>query len=114
MSIELVMPILLCCIRFYNTFHTNNTYKTNTNNIAFLIIQYSTLNSTEQQQAYRGWHQVNRQEELLIGEERGCGRWPATGDGGKATISLMPDVDGTHVHIFGSSQLEGLYVEDLM
>ena len=33
----------------------------------------------------------------------------AIGDGGQATISLMPDMIG-HEHI--SLQLEGLYVED--
>ena len=31
-------------------------------------------------------------------------------DRGKAVISLTPDIDGTHVHIFESSQLEGSYV----
>ena len=45
------------------------------------------------------------------------------GDGGQASISLMPDADGTgsgslldqmHVSIFESSQLEGLYVGDLL
>jgi len=45
------------------------------------------------------------------------------GDGGQAAISLMPDADGTgsgslldqmHVSIFESSQLEGLYVGDLL
>ena len=30
----------------------------------------------------------------------------ATRDGGQATISLMPDADGTHVRIFESSQLK--------
>ena len=39
---------------------------------------------------------------------------PAVGDGGQAAISLMPDIDGMHVCIFESSQLEGLYVEDLL
>ena len=39
---------------------------------------------------------------------------PAIGDGGQATISLMPDVDGTHVHISESSQLEGLCVGNLL
>ena len=29
----------------------------------------------------------------------------ATGDGGQAAVSLTPDVDGTHVHIFERSQL---------
>ena len=46
---------------------------------------------------------MNRQEELLIED----GRWEswrlsAIGDGGKATISLTPDVDGT-----GSGSLSG-------
>ena len=34
--------------------------------------------------------------------------------GGRAAISLMPDVDRTHVRTFESSQLEGLYVGDLL
>ena len=38
----------------------------------------------------------------------------AIGDGGQAAISLTPDVDGTHVCIFESSQLEGLCVGDLL
>ena len=38
----------------------------------------------------------------------------AIGDGGQAAISLTPDADGTHVHIVESSQLEGLYVGDLL
>ena len=38
----------------------------------------------------------------------------AIGDGGQAAISLTPDVDGTHVHIFENSQLKGLYVGDLL
>ena len=37
----------------------------------------------------------------------------AIGDGGQAAISLTPDVDGTHVRIFESLQLEGSYVGDL-
>ena len=35
----------------------------------------------------------------------------AIGDGGQAAISLMPDIDGKHVHLFESSQLEGSYRE---
>ena len=55
---------------------------------------------------------MNRQEELLMeeGEEAGDGRAGvslAIGDGGPAAISLTPDTDGIHVHIFESSQLEG-------
>ena len=38
----------------------------------------------------------------------------AIGDRGQAAVSLMPDVDGMHVHIFESSQLEGLCVGDLL
>ena len=41
-------------------------------------------------------------------------RLSAIGDGGQATISLTPDVDGTHIHIFESLQLLGLYVGDLL
>ena len=38
----------------------------------------------------------------------------AIGDGGQAVISLKPDTDGMHVHIFESLQLEGSYVGDLL
>ena len=38
----------------------------------------------------------------------------AIGDGGQAAVPLTPDVDGTHVRIFESSQLEGSYVGDLL
>ena len=38
----------------------------------------------------------------------------AIGDRGQAAISLTPDVDGMHVRIFESLQLEGLYVGDLL
>ena len=38
----------------------------------------------------------------------------AIGDRGQAAISLTPDVDGTHVRIFESSQLEGSCVGDLL
>ena len=44
------------------------------------------------------------------GEEEGDGRAggpSATGDGGQAAVSLMPDTDGKHVRLFESSQLEG-------
>ena len=33
---------------------------------------------------------------------------------GQAAISLRPDVDGTRMCIFGSSQLEGPYAGDLL
>ena len=38
----------------------------------------------------------------------------AIADGGQAAISLTPDVDGMHVCIFESSQLEGSCVGDLL
>ena len=47
-----------------------------------------------------------------MGDGRAAGS-SAIGDGGQAAISLTPDVDGMHVHIFESSQLEGSYVGDL-
>ena len=48
-----------------------------------------------------------------MGDGRAEG-WSAIGDGGQAAISLMPDIDGTHVGIFESLQLEGSYVGDLL
>ena len=33
---------------------------------------------------------------------------------GQAVLSLMPDVDGAHICIFENSQLDGLYVRDLL
>ena len=38
----------------------------------------------------------------------------AIGDGGQAALSLTPYMDGMHVRIFESSQLEGSYVGDLL
>ena len=54
---------------------------------------------------------------LEEGEEVGDGRAEgpsATGDGGQAAMSLTPDIDGMHVHIFASLQLESSYVGDLL
>ena len=42
---------------------------------------------------------------LEEGEEVGDGRaegWSAIGDGRQTKISLMPDIDETHIHIFKS------------
>ena len=36
------------------------------------------------------------------------------GDGGQAAVSLMPDVDVMHVHMFESFQLEDFHVGDLL
>ena len=62
---------------------------------------------------------MNRQEELLTGGGRRGGRWQsgrlaAIGDGGRAAVSLTPDVDGMHVHIFESLQVENSYVGHLL
>ena len=59
---------------------------------------------------------MNRQEESLTGGGRAgtAEGLPAIGDGGQAAMSLMPDSDGMHVHLLESSQLEGLYVGDLL
>ena len=62
---------------------------------------------------------MNRQEKLLTGERRGVGDGrveasSAVGDGVQAAISLMPDIDRTHVYIFASLQLEGSYVGNLL
>ena len=60
---------------------------------------------------------MNRPEELVMeeGKEVGEGRaerLSATGDGGQAAMSLMPDDDGKRIHISESSQFEGSYVGD--
>ena len=62
---------------------------------------------------------MNRQEELLVekGDGMGEGRAEgssATGGGGRDAMSLEPDVEGTHVHIFESLQLGGFYVGNLL
>jgi hypothetical protein len=48
-----------------------------------------------------------------VGDYRAEGS-PAIGDEGQAAVSLTPDVDGMHVCIFESSQLEGSYVGELL
>ena len=62
---------------------------------------------------------MNSQEELLTGGGRGdkggrVGGSSAIGDGGQAAVSLRPDINGTLVHIFESSQFEGSHVGDLL
>ena len=75
---------------------TNN----NKNKHLNLIVQYlEKYSGTVQQLAYRCWHQVSMQEEILTGGRTGVrdGRdegSSATG-GGQAAISPMPYVDGT-------------------
>ena len=63
----------------------------------YLTVQYfEKYSSTVQQLAHTGWHQVNRQEELLTGGGSGVGDGRAEGlsaveDGRQAVISLTPD-----------------------
>ena len=58
---------------------------------------------------------MNKQEELLTGGGRGGGDGgtegsSAIGDGGYASMSLIPDFAGTQIRIFESSKLECLYL----
>ena len=48
-----------------------------------------------------------------MGDGRAEG-WSAIGDGGQSQISLMAGADGTHLHIFENSPLDGLYVGELL
>ena len=71
--------IVLYCNRFKIPFtqiiHKNEQAKKQ-ENIFHLTVKYpEKFSSTVQQLAYRGWHRVNRQEELLTGGGRGGGRW---------------------------------------
>ena len=93
--------------------------KKNKASIFNLTAQYfEKYSSPGQQLTHRGWHRVNRQEELLEkGEEVGDGRaerLSAAGDRRQAAIPITSDIDGTHVSIFKSSQLEGSFVGDLL
>ena len=76
----------------YNAFHTNNTPETNTKNkkkfFSSYIQYFRKYSCAGQQLAYRGWHQVSRQGELLTGGGRGGGRHrteesSTIGDGGQ-------------------------------
>lgn len=67
---------------------------------------------------YNSWHAgtgiSGQEEELLTGGGRGGGdsraaESSATVDGGQAAISLRPDTDSMHTHVFESSQLKVLY-----
>ena len=87
-------------------------------NKSFLILQYSTLKNTIVQ--YKSWHTEagikwigKKSYWLEVGDGRAEGS-SAIGDGGQAAISVTPDIDRTHVHIFESLQLEGSYVRDLL
>ena len=61
---------------FTQVIHKKQTNTKNKENILNLTVQYlEKYSSIVQQLAYRGWHRVNRQEELLTGGGRGGGRW---------------------------------------
>ena len=62
--VQCVLQLILCS---YDVFKGN---------IFILTVQYlEKYSSAVQQLASRGWHRVNRQEELLTGGGRGGGRW---------------------------------------
>ena len=72
--------MVLFCNRFIILFtqiiHKKQINTKNKENIFNLTVQYlEKYSSTVQQLAYRGWHRVNRQEELMTGGGRGGGRW---------------------------------------
>ena len=86
-----------------------------------LILQYSTLKSIGVQYNWPtgvGIKWTGKKSYWLEeGKEVGDGgteRLSAIGSGGQAAVSLTPDLDGTHIHIFEISQLEDLYVGDLV
>ena len=101
----------------------------NQKNETVLILQYSILKSTVIK--YNSWHTgagiawigknsywLEEWEEAGDGGAKGSS---VVGSGGHAAVSLMPEVYGTssgsmlnqvHIHIFGSSHLEGSYVGD--
>ena len=64
--------IVLRCNRF-TTLFTQRTHKKQTQKIKLLILQDSTLKVL--QLAYRGWHRVSKQGELLTGGRKGGGKW---------------------------------------
>ena len=70
----MVSYVVLYCNRFIILLTQIIPEKTNTKDITFLILQYSSLKSTAVEDnswhAYRAWHQVSRQEELLTKRER--------------------------------------------
>ena len=68
---------VLCCDRFIILFtqitHKNQTKKENILNLTVQPLEKDS--SPVQQLACRGWHRVNRPEELLTGGGRAGGRW---------------------------------------
>ena len=65
------------------------------------------LASSEQARRVTDWRREWRWEMVELKDRQ-------LGDGGQAAILLTPDIDGMHVCIFESSQLEGSHVGDLM
>ena len=53
------------------------------------------------------------EEEGEVGDGRAEGS-SAIGHRGQAAVSLMPNADGTHIRMFGRSQLEGSDVGDFL
>ena len=69
--------------------------------------------SRVQQLAHRGWHQVNRQEELLTVGGQGGGRWQGwrvlrRGNDRRPAISLMSATEGTDLDSDGFNSIHSL------
>ena len=61
--------------------------------------------------------QIKKSYRLEEGEEVGDAGTEASSairNRGQAAVSLMPDFDGMHIHIFESLQLEGSHIGDLL
>ena len=74
------------------------------------VVQYFEKYRSRVQRCTQGLASRDREE---VGDGRAEGS-SAIGDGGQAERSFMPEVDGTHVRIFESSQLKGSYVGNIL
>ena len=104
----------MCLQYFLHKYHEKQLQKIKT---AFLILKHAILKTAVV--PHSSWHTGagiewtgKRSYCLEEGEEVGDGRAgesSAIGDGEQAAIWLTPEVDGTHVRIFESLQLEDSY-----
>ena len=65
------------------------------------------LASSEWARRFTDWRKERRWK--MVAEESS-----AIGDGGQAATSFMSNINGTHIHTFENSKLDGSYVEDLL
>ena len=73
-----------------------------------MVVQYNNWHTSEQARRVTNWRRERKwkMEELKNRQQQETG--------GQAAISLMPNSDGTHIHIFESLQLKGSCVRDLL